>query len=203
MKRVSVFLILILALALPAMARRVMWGVQTGWDTRRLQLDSDLFHVDNRSGWYVGPQASLQFARGHLALEASLLYNQRNMDFEENDTQEKLTNRLSYLVFPVHLRYTFRILPPLGIFISTGPQWKRYVGRNQYVRLGDEMDLRLDPSTLSWNATAGVEIFRHLLLSVTYNFAIDQECWQRSMGEAIRNFDIKRNSCQVGLTCLF
>ncbi|MGN0233994.1 MAG: porin family protein [Bacteroidaceae bacterium] len=203
MKRASAFFIIILALAFPAMARRVMWGVQTGWDTRRIKLDSELFRVENRSGWYVGPQASLQMARGHLALEASLLYNQRNMDFEESDTHDIHTNRLSYLVLPLNLRCTIRIIRPLGIFISTGPQWKRYIGRNQHVRLEDEMDLRLDPSTLSWNAGAGVEIFRHLLLSATYNFAIDQECWKKSLGDAIRNFDIKRNSCQVSLTCLF
>lgn len=203
MKRGLTFFVIILALAFPAMARRVMWGIQTGWDTRRLKLDSDLFSVGNRSGWYVGPQASLQVARGHLALEASLLYNQRNMDFEESNTREIHANRLSYLVLPLNLRYTIRIIRPLGIFISTGPQWKRYVGRNQHVRLGDEMDLRLDPSTLSWNAGAGVELFRHLLLSATYNFAIDQEGWKRSMGGAIRDFDIKRNSCQVSLTCLF
>lgn len=64
------------------MARRVMWGVQAGWDARRLTLKSDLYRASNHTGWFLGPQASLQFANDYLALDASLLYNQRNMEFE-------------------------------------------------------------------------------------------------------------------------
>lgn len=203
MKRVPLLLLLLISLALPARARRVMWGVQTGWDARRLTLNSDLFRTDSHSGWYVGPQASLQMAKGHLALDVSLLYNQRNMDFEESDTHVLHENRLSYLLLPAHLRYTFRVAKPLGIFITTGPQWRRYIRRGQHVRLGDDMDLRLDPSTLSWNVGAGVQLLGHLHLSFIYNFGIDDEYLMSSLSEQIRDFDIKKNSCQVSLTCLF
>lgn len=203
MKRMPLLLILVLALALPVTARRVMWGAQVGWDARRLKLNSDLFRVDNHSGWFAGPQASLQMAHGHLALDAALLYDQRNMDFEESGTGVLHENRLSYLVLPLNLRYTFRIGKPLGIYIATGPQWRRYLHRGHHIRLDDDMDLRLDPSTLSWNAGLGIELFRHLLVGFTYNFGIDDECWKSSLSEQIRDFDIKKNSCQVSLTCLF
>lgn len=195
--------VLVLLLFSPVMARRVMWGVQAGWDTRRMALKSDFFEVDNHSGWFIGPQASLQFPRAHLALEASLLYNQRRMDFKENETGTLHGNRLSYLVVPVSLRYTFRIGKPLGIFLSTGPQWRRYLSRGHHIHLNDDMDLRLDPGTLSWNVGVGVEFFRHLFVGFTYNFGIDDECWKSSLSQSIRDFDVKKNSCQVSLTCLF
>lgn len=199
----TLLLALTLSLPLQVAARRVMWGVQAGWDARRLKIDSDLLRASKHSGWFIGPQASLQFARGHLALEASLLYDQRYMDLEERDTHEMHERRQYYLVVPVNLRYILRLGKPLGLFLATGPQWRRYLNRNQHIRFDDDTDLRVDPSTLSWNVGAGVELFHHLLVGFTYNFGIDEECWKSSLGQNIRDFDLKRNSCQVSLTCLF
>lgn len=199
----TLLLVLTLSLPLQVAARRVMWGVQAGWDARRLKVDSDLLRANKHSGWFIGPQASLQFARGHLALEASLLYDQRYMDLEERDTRELHEHTLSYLVVPVNLRYTLRLGKPLGLYLATGPQWRRYLNRGHHIRFDDEADLRVDPGTLSWNLGAGIELFRHLLVGFTYNFGIDEECWKTSLSEGIRDFDIKKNSCQVSLTCLF
>lgn len=203
MKRFPIFLILVLAVAYSAMARRVMWGVQAGWDARRLTLKSDLYRASNHTGWFLGPQASFQFAHDYLVLDASLLYNQRNMDFEERETKALHEHDLSYLVIPLNLRFTFRLGKPLGIYVATGPQWRRFLNRGRHIRLEDDVDVRLDPGTLSWNVGAGFDFFGHLKLGFTYNFGIDDECWKQSVSEQIRRFDIKKNSCQVSLTCLF
>ena len=107
------------------------------------------------------------------------------------------------MVRPVSRRFPGRGGKRVGVDVATGPQWRRWVDRGHHIRLEDDVDVRLDPGTLSWNVGAGFDFFGHLKLGFTYNFGIDDECWKQSVSEQIRRFDIKKNSCQVSLTCLF
>ncbi len=193
----------VLLLTLTVSARPIRFGVEGGLDIRNMNLRSSVFDLDNRTGWFVGPKAALDFPLINLQVDGAILYNQRQMGFLNATTAEKNTKEMSYLLFPVNVRYTFRINRILGIYVSTGPQWRRYLNKGNYVDMIDDLSLRVDRSTLSWNVGVGVDVAKYVQLGVTYNMGIDSEYWVSGISNTVSEFDASKNSWQLRLSCLF
>lgn len=185
-------------------ARSIMWGVEAGWDVRHLSMKSDVFKVDNRAGWFIGPKASLNVPVLPLRIEGAILYSQRGMDFVDSSADDSQQEHLSYLIFPLNARFTISLGKTVGIYALAGPQWSRYINHDSVLDCYDQMKLYVDKSTLSVNVGLGVELLGHVQMGVTYNYAVDNDYLAAGLNTSmIRDFKSSRHTCQIRVSCLF
>lgn len=203
MKQRISLLVFLMLLSASLFAGGFTWGVDAGWDIRKIHLNSKALDVDNRTGWFIGPRAIMALPLTGLSLEGSVLYNQRKMAFQDIEDNAQIEKQLSYLVFPVNVRYKISLLKLIGAYISTGPQWSRYINGSKNLNFFDSLHLRVDGSTLSWNVGAGVDLANHLQVGFTYNFGIDDHFWTSDMQEKVNSFKANKNSCQIRVSCSF
>lgn len=164
MKRSIILSILVLVLALPG-AAQVRFGVRGGLTVGKLRFDRDIVSSDNRVGYTGGLLIDLNIPVVGLGIEASAMYTHRNNRLTDHDRVFKR----HYFDFPVLARYRLalpaveRIVVP---YIFTGPCFSVLFDE------GAMTDLEDSKTYLSWDVGGGVDLFRHLRVSLSYGIGI-------------------------------
>ena len=159
MKRSIILSILVLVLALPG-AAQVRFGVRGGLTVGKLRFDRDIVSSDNRVGYTGGLLIDLNIPVVGLGIEASAMYTHRNNRLTDHDRVFKR----HYFDFPVLARYRLalpaveRIVVP---YIFTGPCFSVLFDE------GATTDLEDSKTYLSWDVGGGVDLFRHLRVSLS------------------------------------
>lgn len=189
MKKIfSVFLIAIgcFAMAMPAQAQLIKFGVKGGLNLTKLKLEG---MKDNSTGFFVGPMAEVTIPIVGLGVDGALLYSQKG----END------NKQAGLDIPINLKYTIGLGSLLGIYVAAGPDFYfNFKGDKKYV--DEAVELKNKNAQVGINLGAGVKLIKHLQVGVNYNIPFGDSYTLKNAGKAI---GAKNKTWQISAAYIF
>lgn len=196
MKRILLALVLLIATGThQASAFGFDWGITGGVNLTKLKIKntSANFSTKNWAGWFVGPKVNLSLLAG-LGVDASLLYNQQQLNYFDNQTSA--TSELwRSIEIPLNARYNIGLGRLASVYLSTGPQFGFSLGNLSWKRL-DEFTSENRYTT--WNIGAGAKLLGHLEVGLGYNFGLGK------FGKwSIKNNNIKKNAFQLKAAIYF
>lgn len=170
-KRFAAVVIAIVAIATTASAQFRI-GPRIGFNANSMHFNSDLFNSDNRSGFTGGLEAEVGLPLG-LALDASLMYVRRTVEFTENDfgDTERGVKHCDYFEIPVNLKWKIgipiveKVVKP---YLFTGPSFAFLTSRRA---ISDSFRNRSFDT--SWQIGVGLELISHLQISANYGIGLN------------------------------
>ena len=187
MKKIfSAFMIAIccLAMAMPAQAQLLKFGVKVDWDGG---YDGN---KDNATGFFIGPMAEVTIPIVGLGVDGALLFSQRGKD----------DGKQTGLDIPINLKYTIGLGSMLGVFVAAGPDFFfNFSGDKKY--MGEEMELEKKKAMVGINIGAGVKLIKHLQIGVNYNIPLGDSYKLKEVGEAV--IGAKNKTWQISAAYIF
>ena len=170
-KTLLVILALVMTLSASAQDTKLLnWGVEAGLNFNSLSFDKSVLNSSNRTGFFVGPKLKVNVPLLGFGADVAVLYS-LNSARVERGSYSKAEN-LSYLEIPLNLRYSFG-LKVLSVYVATGPQFNYCLsGMSSISDLFAGTVNHMTRSSWGWNVGAGVELFNHLQVGVTYTIPI-------------------------------
>lgn len=153
-------------LAIPATAQ-VRLGVRGGITLGEMRFDRDVINSDNRVGYTGGLLLDLNIPVIGLGAEVGVMYTHRKNRLTDGQSYFKR----HYFEIPVYARYRLSLTSLERIFapyIFTGPSFSILFNENA------PTNYKNSKTYLSWDVGAGVELFRHLRLSASYDIGISK-----------------------------
>lgn len=186
----GVFLVAIccLAMATPAQAQLLKWGLKGGLSMSKLDFKNGPTS-DNTTGFFIGPMAEFTVPVIGLGIDGALMYSQRGEDEWKQQGIE----------IPVNLKYTIGLGSMLGVYVAAGPdfffnfkdtKWKGFDTKATQVGL---------------NIGAGVKLIQHLQIGVNYQIPLGDSFSWKGVGEALgdEGGNGKTKTWQISLAYLF
>ena len=165
-KHFLIAILLTTLLALPA-AAQVRLGVRGGVTLGSMRFDREVIDSDNRIGYTGGLLLDINIPAIGIGAEVSAMYAHRD---------DRLTDGTSYfkrhyIEVPVYARYRLslpvleRIIVP---YVFTGPSFSFLFNED------GPSDYKNSRTFLSWDVGAGVDLFRHIRLSASYDIGMSK-----------------------------
>ena len=218
MKKIILSLVLLVSFvgAQTASAFSFDWGVTGGFNLTKLKFDkaSKSFDTNGQAGWFLGLKANVGLIGG-FGLDGALLYNQMKYtttaDYGLGTVSINETAR-SFAI-PINLKYSVGLGKMANVYVTTGPQFD--------FAMGDKNDddnttaivssFEQENMTTSWNVGAGVKLFKHLDLGLSYNFGLSKAAKQTidlvsgtTVGITLpNNNSVKANTFKIQATYYF
>ncbi len=209
MKKISILLLVAVLGAFGAQAQ-IRFGIKAGANFNKIHF-SDVessFQPDNSCGWNAGVMTEFTVPIVGLCFDASLLYSRMNnaisSDFNK-EVADALDSDMSYgknfLEIPINIKYKFGI-PVIGSIIKP------------FIYTGPSFAFKLDKSIMdktfqcAWNIGIGVELIKHLQISGSYGFGINNVAKEVLKTEApdfanVEKIKAKNNYWTVSAAWLF
>ena len=153
---------------------QVKAGIKAGLNLTSMSLSEKMFSSENRAGFFVGPTVNFTLPVVGLALDASLLYDQRSAKMKYvDDANNELGNTVKQkaLNVPINVRYGLGLGSTASIYLFAGPQFGFNVGSKDF-KWTDGSSYALKSTQFSINVGLGVMLMKHLQLSANYNIAL-------------------------------
>lgn len=214
MKKVfSILLVAVccLALATPAQAQLLKWGVKGGVNLSDIDWKGGYEgNKDNSTGFFIGPMAEITIPVVGLGVDAALMYSQRGKEYDmEEGSGVTLDARQQGLEIPINLKYTIGLGSLLGIYVAAGPDFffnfkdVELKGWKDTQNAGDLIDSK--KAQVGINVGAGLKLVKHLQIGFNYQIPLGDSF---STGEALKAMgeDIisgKTKTWQVSLAYIF
>ena len=154
---------------------QIKLGVKGGLDITKFSLNKDIFDVNNRTGWFIGPTIKFTLPVVGLSMDISGLYDQRSSNVQMiGGSTEVTTLKNKTIQVPVNLRLGAGIGSTANVFIFAGPQFGFNVGDRDFTYIKDNVAniFQLNKSTLSVNVGAGATLNSHLQVTAEYNISV-------------------------------
>lgn len=192
MKKIfGVFMIAVccLAMAMPAKAQLIQWGVKGGVNLTKVDWDGGLSgNKDNAAGFFIGPMAEVTIPIVGLGVDGALLFSQKGKD----------DGKQTGVDIPVNLKYSFGLGSMLGVYIAAGPDFYfNFSGDKKYI---DE-ELEKKKAMVGINVGAGVKLVKHLQIGVNYNIPLSDSYKWEKVGESV--IGGKNKTWQISAAYLF
>lgn len=189
----GVFLVAIccLAMATPAQAQLLKWGLKGGVNMSKIDWDGGAKgNKDNSTGFFIGPMAELTVPLIGLGIDGALMYSQRG----ENEWKQQGVE------IPVNLKYTIGLGSILGVYVAAGPDF--------FFNFKDTKWEGFDTKAtqVGLNIGAGVKLVQHLQIGVNYQIPLGDSFSWKGIGEAISDEiggNGKTKTWQISLAYLF
>lgn len=189
----GVFLVAIccLAMATPAQAQLLKWGLKGGVNMSKIDWDGGAKgNKDNSTGFFIGPMAELTVPLIGLGIDGALMYSQRG----ENEWKQQ------GIEIPVNLKYTIGLGSILGVYVAAGPDF--------FFNFKDTKWEGFDTKAtqVGLNIGAGVKLVQHLQIGVNYQIPLGDSFSWKGVGEAISDEiggNRKTKTWQISLAYLF
>lgn len=168
--------------------KAITWGVEAGMNVNSLNFN-DILESSNRLGFFVGPKAKFRIPLLGFGADAAVLYNMNNAEYVLTGASKSL----SYLEVPLNVRYSFGI-KAISVYVATGPQFNYCLSSDASLNELYGNDLTsFSRSTWGWNVGAGVELFSHLQVGVSYTIPISNsgKLTLDEVGNIFTNFNQK------------
>lgn len=204
------------------------WGLTGGLNITDMKFSSDALAKDNRTGFFVGPKVKFTVPVVGLALDASIVYDQRSFNGSSTNGTEVVdeTVKQQYINIPINVRYSLGLGSIASIHAAVGPQFGFNIGDknwslgtitnptdNSAYNLGG---YSLKSSNLSVNFSVGATVLNHFEVYGRYNLALGKTgdysissivnsastAATELAKEAITG-DLKSNSWQIGVAYYF
>lgn len=146
---------------------QVRVGVRAGFTLDKMRFDRNIISSDNRMGYHAGLLLDFNIPVVGLGVEASVMYTHRNNRLTDNDRIYKR----HYIDIPVYARYRMalrgieHVVAPL---FYTGPAFSVLFSENA------PANYKNSKTYLSWDVGGGVDLFRHLRVTVTYGLGMSR-----------------------------
>lgn len=185
MKKIIFSLVLLASIvgAQTASAFGFDWGVTGGFNLTKLKIDkeSKSFDTNGQAGWFVGLKANVSLIAG-FGLDGALLYNQMKYTNTAtfNNASVSVNETSRSFAIPINLKYSIGLGKLANVYVTTGPQFDFALGNKKN---DDNATLIVstfeqENMTTSWNVGAGVKLFKHLDLGLSYNFGLSETAKQ-------------------------
>lgn len=177
----AIIAIVAISLGANAQAKLFSYGVEGGLNFNKLSFSIDDLST-NKTGFFIGPKVKMNLPLLGFGLDAAALYSMNRASVVAADLSGQIATfnkNLSYIQIPLNLRYDFN-LSILGLYIATGPQYNVCLSSDNSMNV---VGLNRT-STWSWNFGAGIELFTHIQLGLTYSMPIsDGGFWPTQIGD--------------------
>jgi opacity protein-like surface antigen len=151
------------------------FGLEAGMNFNSLSFSGDLkenFNSSNRLGFFVGPKLKVNLPLFGFGADVALLYSMNGNNVSSESAVEKVSENLSYFEIPLNLRYSFG-LKAVSIYLATGPRYNLCLNSDASLKsMYENFNGAVSRSSWGWNVGAGLELFNHLQLGVTYTIPI-------------------------------
>lgn len=169
----KVFIVLLLSIfGMGASQAQIRFGVKAGLNLNSLHLSniSSSLHKDNSCGYTLGVMTELKVPLVGLCFDLSAMYTRMNSEIEGSEDGMRPAYNKNFLEIPLNLKYKFG-LPIIGSVFSpylfTGPSFAFKLDKNT------SDDLKTKSCQVAWNVGLGVELIRHLQISGSYGFGVN------------------------------
>ena len=182
MKKVfSILLVAVccLALATPAQAQLLKWGVKGGVNMSKIDWKGGYEgNKDNSAGFFIGPMAEITIPVAGLGVDAAVMYSQRGKKHDVTDGSDGLSldARQQGIEIPINLKYTIGLGSLLGIYVAAGPDFffnfkdMDLKGFGQSLNGDDLIDSK--KTQVGINVGAGVKLVKHLQVGFNYQIPL-------------------------------
>lgn len=212
MKKIILSLVLLVSFvgAQTASAFSFDWGVTGGFNLTKLKVDkqSKWYDSNNKAGWFAGVKVNLGLIAG-FGLDGALLYNQMkytttaNLDLGTVSINETARS----FAIPVNLKYSIGLGKQANVYITTGPQFDFAIGdksEEDKVSTVASSTFSQENMTTSWNVGAGVKLFKHFDLGLSYNLGLSKAANQTVGGSTtLPHNSVKANTFKIQATYYF
>lgn len=198
------YLILVALMAIfvsvPASAE-FRFGVKAGLNINKLHLSNfgDNVSSDNRCGFTAGVMTEFTVPIIGIGADLSLMYT--HMNERINDAGDKGSINKNFLEIPLNLKYKFNIPVVASIIkpmVYTGPTLALKLDKSAID------DLKTKTAQWGWNLGIGVELIKHLQISGSYTFGINNIVKKTGLvDEVIKDVKLKNNYWTVTAAWLF
>lgn len=179
-----------LAMAMPAQAQLLKFGVKGGLNMTKLKLEG---MKDNSTGFFIGPMAEVTIPIIGLGVDGALLYSQKGDKLDGIDTKQ------AGLDIPINLKYSIGLGSMLGVYIAAGPDFYfNFKGDEKFV--DDELTLEKKKAQVGINVGAGLKLLRHLQVGFNYNIPFGDSFKWKYIDDAI---GAKNKTWQVSAAYIF
>lgn len=184
---------------------QVKFGLKGGLDLANVTLDGNIkdnLSASNTAGFFIGPMLDIKIPILQLGVDASLLYNQKKLDIQNE------TETAHYVNIPINAKLAFGLGDVIGVYVATGPQIAFNIGEDTFNFKDIESttaNFELSKSQFSWNIGAGLKLLKHLQLGYNYNIAFGSTGefdYTDAAKQAVKG-ELKNNSHQVTIAYLF
>ena len=182
---------------------QVTFGVKGGLNVSSMKLNSELFSASNKTGFFIGPTAKFNLPIVGVGMDASLLYDQREVKIigHRIDGASKLVQ--SQIVLPINFRYSAGLGSFANVFGFAGPQFGFNVGDKSKTIIQDVADWKFSNSNFSINFGVGATVLKHLQVTASYNVACGMT-GELTLEQGVQSVVKGRNSSwQVGASYFF
>ncbi len=192
-------LIVLLVLFSQAVNAQIKFGAKAGLNVIDMKFKSDVVKADNRAGFFVGPTVKYTLPVLGLGVDASALYNRRNVKITDTDSHAEKSTNLQTIDIPINVRYSIGLGSLASAFIFAGPQYSFNVGKKNEAFNDNEESHRWKwkDATKSANVGLGVTLIDHIQISANYNFQFDKSAKYYGIKDG------KANSWQIGAAYFF
>lgn len=169
-KILSVFVLAVccLAMAMPAQAQLIKFGVKGGLNMSKLDV-KNVGTSDNTTGFFIGPMAEITIPVLGLGVDGALMYSQRG----EDDWKQQ------GIEIPVNLKYTIGLGSLLGAYVAVGPDF--FFNFKDI----DWENVKTNKTQVGLNLGVGVKLIKHLQVGVNYQIPLGDSFSLKNATDAI------------------
>ena len=179
-----------LAMAMPAQAQLLKFGVKGGLNMTKLKFEG---MKDNSTGFFIGPMAEVTIPIIGLGVDGALLYSQKGDKLDGIDTKQ------AGLDIPINLKYSIGLGSMLGVYIAAGPDFYfNFKGDEKYV--DEDLTVEKKKAQVGINVGAGLKLLRHLQVGFNYNIPLGDSFTWKDAYEAV---GAKNKTWQVSAAYIF
>ena len=229
MKKILTAILAVVALSAsqPAQAQ-FSWGLTGGVNITDMKFSGEALSKDNRSGFFIGPKVKFTVPVVGLALDASVVYDQRSFKGATTNGTDVVdeTVKQQYINVPINVRYSLGLGSVASVHAAVGPQFGFNVGDKNWslgsiINPTDNSPLNLGgyslkSSNLSLNFSVGATLLKHIEVYGRYNMALGKtgeyslsqilnsaSTATTQLAKEVVTGNLKSNSWQIGVAYYF
>lgn len=156
------------------------FGVKAGLLINKLSFNKEIFDSNNSCGWTAGAMAEFTVPLIGLNFDAGVMYarmnNASNVQLANSSSASGIDNDLygkNFIEIPVNIKYKFNIPAIASVFkpyVFTGPNFAFRVDKS-FEDVANNLKSRT--CQIAWNVGIGFELIKHLQISGSYGFGIN------------------------------
>lgn len=179
-----------LAVAMPAQAQLIKFGVKGGVNLSKIDWDGGYKgNKDNATGFFIGPMAEVTIPIVGLGVDGALLFSQKGKD----------DGKQTGLDIPINLKYTIGLGSLFGVYVAAGPDFYfNFKGDKKYI--DEVVELKNKKAQVGINLGAGVKLIKHLQIGFNYNIPFGDSYTLKAAGEAL---GAKNKTWQISAAYIF
>lgn len=186
---------------------QLRWGIKGGANFSSASFDKEKMVNEQLKGFHLGPTVELQLGSIPLAIEGSLLFSQRGVNFKETGALEigKGFLKTNYIEIPLKAKLYFTLVPSVRVFLSAGPSFDFFLSHNMQESVKTSLkDFEAKRFGIGLNAGLGVELFKFLQLSAAYKAPLANDYKFKSVKSAAEDYiNAKNKGFSLTATVLF